>query len=187
MALAAVVLLALGYSQPMWGFYLSSPQYPQGLMLSIRLSGVSGDVAEINTLNHYIGMAHLDQAAVFERAYAGYGVCGIGLTILLLGVLPWRRFTKWLAAPAVVFPLSFVGLTYYWMWTFGHHLYGTAPIKVAPFTPTLLGHGAIGNFRTLGLPGAGFFMSVASAVLVVGVVWLRAKTRAAEAGAPATR
>ena len=58
--------------QPWWQFTLYAPQYPQGLDdSSSRLTGVTGDVREIDMLNHYIGMAHLALAAPTERQLAG--------------------------------------------------------------------------------------------------------------------
>lgn len=173
LATMAVAFYAVAYFQPIWGFYLQAPQYPQGLVLSIHLDHVGGDVDEINTLNHYIGMSRLDEAAKVERALASYGVCGIGLITMLLVIFPGRRYARWFTLPAMLFPIVFVGMTYYWMWSFGHHLDEAAPIDVAPFTPTLLGRGEIGNFRTYGLPGAGFYLIMASAVLVGTAFWLR--------------
>lgn len=173
LATLAVVLYGIAYFQPMWGFYLDSPQYPNGLVLSIHLNGVVGDVDEINTLNHYIGMAHLDEAAKLERALAAYGVCGIGLVSMLLVIFPGRRYARYFTLPAMAFPAAFIGMTYYWMYSFGHQLNPAAPIRIQPFTPTLLGAGKIGNFETIGLPGAGFYLIVAAAIVVAVAFWLR--------------
>jgi copper chaperone NosL len=173
LAMLAVSFYVIAYFQPMWGFYLHSPQYPNGLVLSIHLNGVVGDIDEINTLNHYIGMSHLDDAAKLARALSAYGVCGIGLVTMLLVVFPGRRYARYFAWPAMAFPVTFMGMTYYWMYTFGHHLNPAAPIHVEPFTPTLLGGGMIGNFHTTGLPGAGFYLIMASAIVVAVAFWLR--------------
>lgn len=179
LAMAAVALYIAAFFQPMWGFYLYAPQYPFGLTLSVHMSKVTGDVTEINILNHYIGMAKLDEAAKLERQLAGYGVAGIALAVLLMVFVPGRRYTKVFAFPAFVFPLAFLAMFYYWMWKFGHSLSPDAPVDVAPFTPTLLGKGQIGNFRTVGLPGPGFYMILGSAVLAALAVWLRTRVCAA--------
>jgi hypothetical protein len=170
-----VILYVVAYFQPMWGFYIYSPQYPQGLILSIRLNELVGDIQEINILNHYIGMAHLEQAAQLERAMTVYGLCGISLVTILLVFLPGRRYARFFALPAFAFPIAFVAIQYYWMYHFGHHLSPDAPVDIAPFTPTLLGIGQIGNFRTLGMPGAGFYLIVGSAIAVAAAFWLRSR------------
>lgn len=173
MAIAAIICYAVAYFQPMWGFYLDSPQYPDGLILSIYLDHVGGDVDEINVLNHYIGMARLDEAAQFERAVAGYGVIGVALVALLLVVLPGRRVAWWLTLPALAFPIVFVSGTLYWMYSFGHNLDPAAPITIKPFMPTLVGPGAIGNFKTVGLPGLGFYLVLAATAFVAVAFLLR--------------
>ncbi len=175
LAVTAVVLYAVAYTQPMWGWYLSAPQYPQGLVMSVYLDKVTGDTSEINILNHYIGMAHLDKAAQLERALAIYGVCGIGLVAMLLVFFPGKRYASLFALPSLAFPIVFLSMMFMWMYRFGHELNPAAPVTVAPFTPTLAGHGQIGNFRTLGLPGPGFYMILGAAVAVALAFLLRKK------------
>lgn len=171
--IGACLCYFLAFFLPMWGFYLHAPQYPDGLVLSIYLNKVAGDVSEINTLNHYIGMARLDEAAQMERALAGYGLCGIGFLSILLVFLPGKRFDRFFALPAILFPVVFLVIVFAWMYNFGHNLSPNAPVYMAPFTPTLLGTGKIGNFYTEGLPGAGFYLIVMSALLVAVAFWLR--------------
>jgi len=72
--LLAAALFASSLTQPWWRFSLYAPQYPRGLTLLLSLSGMTGDVREIDMLNHYIGMGHLSEAASFERAHAVHGV-----------------------------------------------------------------------------------------------------------------
>lgn len=163
--LAAVALYVSAYFEPMWGFYLFSPQYPRGLTLSIYLNRIGGDVTEVNILNHYIGMAKLDQAARLEREFAVYGIALMAIAVLISGLR--TRYSKILTLPALVFPLIFVAAMYFWMYRFGHELSPEAPVRVPAFTPTMIGEGKIGNFHTIGLPGLGFYMSVASSVCVV--------------------
>ena len=170
LAAVAVALYAAAYFQPMWGWYLSAPQYPQGLVMSVYLDKVTGDVTEIN-----IGMKKLDEAAQLERALAVYGVSGIGLLVMLMVFFPGKRYAKYFTLPAFLFPAVFLGMMYLWMYRFGHELSPEAPVTVAPFTPTLAGRGQIGNFRTLGLPGAGFYMILGSAGAVALAFILRRK------------
>lgn len=175
LAVTAVVLYGVAYFMPMWGWYLSAPQYPQGLVLSVYLDHVAGDTSEINILNHYIGMASLDDAAQLERSLAIYGVMGISLITLIGVFLPGRRYSRYFAIPALVFPFAFLGFMYYWMYRFGHELSPDAPVTVAPFTPTLIGTGDIGNFHTIGLPGSGFYLILTASVAVAAAFMIRSR------------
>src|SRR3990167_3046799 len=80
LSLAAAALFGVAFFFPWWRLWLFAPQYPKGLEISISLTGVAGDVRELNILNHYIGMKGLDLAAVTERRFAAQGV---GLVALL--------------------------------------------------------------------------------------------------------
>lgn len=175
LAVFAVILYAWAFFQPMWGFYLSAPQYPYGLNLAIYMNHVGGDVSEINILNHYIGMARLDEAAQFERSIAGYGLAGIGLITMLLVFLPGRHYARIFALPALLFPFVFAMIMFVWMYRFGHELSPSAPVRVLPFTPKIIGMGKIGNFTTYGVPGPGFYMILGSAVAAAAAFWLRSR------------
>ena len=164
---------------PMWGWYLTAPQYPDGLVMAVYMNKVTGDVTEIDILNHYIGMGKLEEAAQLERSLAIYGVIGIALVTLVAVCAPRRPFSGMLYLPAVLFPVVFLGFVYYWMYTFGHDLNPEAPVTVAPFTPTLLGPGDVGNFHTHGLPGAGFYLILAAGVAAGCAYLLRRRPAAA--------
>ena len=95
LTLVAVSLYVASYFLPWWEFTLFAPQYPQGLDLVIGLSGMSGDVREIDMLNHYIGMAHLADAAAVERQLAAYGVGAIGVAVLAIMLGAGRKASLW--------------------------------------------------------------------------------------------
>ena len=71
---ARIATYVASFFQDWWKLTLYAPQYPHGLRLTISLTGMGGDVHEIDMLNHYIGMGHLAEAAQFERHYAAWGV-----------------------------------------------------------------------------------------------------------------
>ena len=79
--LCARVLLLVSLFLPYWNMELHAPQYPDNLNLIAYLNHLSGDVAEINGLNHYIGMRPLEEAAQFERSIGVYVM--IGFVVLL--------------------------------------------------------------------------------------------------------
>src|SRR5262245_50465188 len=106
-AIAAFVL-ALSYFQPFWTFKLYAPQYPHGLTLTISLTGFSGDVREIDMLNHYIGMAPLAQGAALERRYAKLLVAVACASVLAFALLRTRRGAALAAAVGVLYPAGFL-------------------------------------------------------------------------------
>ena len=175
LALAAlgVAAFALSLTLPWWKFALYAPQYPQGLRLEIALTGLRGDVHEIDMLNHYIGMRHLVQAAPIERAYASYGVAAVCLAVLV-GILSLGRRTGRLALlPALLFPIGFVVDSFAWLYAFGHQLDPRAPLHVPSFTPQMFGNGQIGQFMTFAQPTLGFWLTIAGVALVAAAVELR--------------
>lgn len=173
LSLVGIVLFAVSYTLPWWNFRLVAPQYPKGLQLIIHLTGVSGDVAEINTINHYIGMGHIDDAASFERTYAAWLIGGLALAVVAAILAAGKHLTTFAAWIAAWFPVGFVLDSQYWMYRFGHDLDPTAAITMAPFTPTVLGAGKIGQFSTLATPAAGFWVALAGVAVVGVAVWQR--------------
>ncbi|MFZ5479446.1 MAG: cytochrome C [Myxococcota bacterium] len=175
LSLVSVALFAVSYFQPWWQFDLFAPQYPKGLELVVSLTGVTGDTEEINIINHYIGMGHLEDAAELERAYGGWLVGGLGVAVLALVAVAGKRlgWLAWLAA--VGFPVGFVADTMYWLYRFGHDLDPKAPVRIPGFTPEMFGEGKVGQFRTIATPDLGFWLAVTGVVLVGIAAWQRKK------------
>ena len=67
LAVASVMLLGV-FAFPLWRINLIAPQYPEGLGMLIRVNTVTGikpnDLANINGLNHYIGMKPIEADAI---------------------------------------------------------------------------------------------------------------------------
>src|SRR4026209_2615409 len=77
--LAATLLLLLGGTLPLWRISLVAPQYAEGLTLDMYayqiVAGNKGqDLAEINTLNHYIGMKPIAQADFLEMKVLPFAI-----------------------------------------------------------------------------------------------------------------
>ncbi|MFN7020584.1 MAG: cytochrome C [Phycisphaerales bacterium] len=173
--MAARVLLLVSIFFPYWHMELEAPQYPKGLFLTAYVNHLTGDVKEIDGLNHYIGMRPLGEAAAFERAASIWMV--IAMLLLVEGAaFIHSRWAVLLALPAIGFPAGFLLDLYYWMRTFGLNLDPGAPLSssVKPFVPTVVGEGGIGQFKTYAELGTGYWLSVACAGLViVGFVFHR--------------
>lgn len=173
LATCGVAAFAASYFFAWWQFQLFAPQYPKGLELVIHLTGVQGDVAEINLINHYIGMGHLEDAATFERDFAAWLVGGLALAVVAAMLFAGKKLTTLGAWLAVGLPLGFVLDTQYWMYRFGHDLDPRAAIDIPPFTPVLLGQGKVGQFRTIATPELGFYLALLGVVLVGIAAWQR--------------
>lgn len=167
LALARVLLLVSIFN-PYWHMELEAPQYPDGLYITAYVNHLEGDVKEIDGLNHYIGMRPIEQAAVFERTTAVWLV--IAMFLLVEGAaLIHSKWAVLLALPSVLFPVGFLVDLQFWLYTFGQNLDPSAPLSAAikPFTPTVLGEGGIGQFKTYSDAGLGLWLAGASAVLTV--------------------
>lgn len=172
---ASVGLFAASFFVPWWQFWLYAPQYPKGLQLIISLTGMSGDVSEIDLLNHYIGMKHLAGAAPTERHLAGFGVAAICVLTLALLAIPGRKLGKLAAIPAVSFPIIFIADSFYWLYSFGHQLDPRAPLHIGAFTPQMFGNGQIGQFETFARPGLGFWLAIAGVACAILATVLRGR------------
>jgi len=166
--MVARVLLLVSVFLPYWNMELEAPQYPNGLFLTAYVNHLTGDVKEIDGLNHYIGMRSLSEAATLERAMGVWAV----IAMVLLVEAAARVHSRWavlLAVPAVTFPLAFLADLYFWMRSFGLHLNPEAPLSnsVKPFVPTVLGEGGIGQFKTYADLGEGYWLAAAAAVTTI--------------------
>ena len=169
----ALVAYAVTLFVPWWRITLLAPQYPRGLTLTVGLSGFAGDAREVDLLNHYIGMSHLEEAAPLERQLAAFGVIAIALVAVAAVVLARRRIGALFLVPLIAFPVVFLIDSFYWMYRFGHDLNPKAPVHIPPFTPRLFGTGNIGQFHTTAYPHIGFVLALLALGLIIGAYILR--------------
>lgn len=164
----ARVLLLVSIFFPYWHMELDAPQYPNGLFLTAYVNNMTGDVKEIDGLNHYIGMRPLLDAAQFERAASVWMIIAMVLLVELAAIVH-TRWAVLLAIPAITFPIGFIADLYYWMRTFGLNLDPEAPLStsIKPFVPTVLGEGGIGQFKTYADLGTGYWLAVGCAVITI--------------------
>lgn len=179
---AAAILLALSTFFPYWRMRLNAPQYPNGLYVTVFVNHMTGDVAEIDGLNHYIGMAPLDDAAKIERAIAPIAMVVIALLILGVALIHSKWFAIF-AIPAMTFPVIFLADLWIWLRFYGNNLDPTAPLSSAikPFTPAVLFTGHVGQFSTTAWVLPGWYLAVLAAILTgVGLHYRRLARLAVE-------
>jgi copper chaperone NosL len=172
---AAAVLLIISVLQPWWQLKLNAPQYPKGLYVVAYVNQMTGDVGEIDGLNHYIGMRPLREAAQFEQSISVIGIIAIAMLILAAAFV----HSKWaalLALPALLLPVFFLADLQFWLANFGMNLDPNAALSssIEPFIPPVLWKGTIAQFSTVPRLLTGFWLAVtASGLILVGLFFHR--------------
>jgi len=173
--LAATLLLLLGGTLPLWRISLVAPQYAEGLTLDMYayqiVAGNKGqDLAEINTLNHYIGMKPIAQADFLEMKVLPFAI-GVFALLALRSVVIGRIVTLVdLSVLFLYFGVFSLGSFAYRLYTYGHQLDPHAPMKIAPFMPVVIGSQQIANFVQTSLPLAGTICMTAFLVLLIAAL-----------------
>ncbi len=163
-ALGAAALIGLSAMLPLWTMKMEAPQYRKGLFLHAYGTGMTGDLHELNILNHYIGMPAVE-APTFETAIFPAGIAVLVVLCLLSPLHRWLRRAA--IAGALLTPLGIIADLQYRLYVFGHSLNPTAPIRLKPFTPLVIGETHMGNFESHAMVSWGFFCFVAAAFLLV--------------------
>ncbi len=161
----ALLLLALASTSPIWLSRLSAPQYPKGLWLVVFGGRITGDVREINGLNHYIGMRTFGQDTVPELGLWWLAI--VSAAVLVLAGLFLRGKLGLLARVGLwAMPLVVIADIQRWLITFGRDLDPTAALRLEPFVPLAIGPTQVWNFKILALPGPGLILLLVVALLV---------------------
>jgi nitrous oxidase accessory protein len=162
-AVAAAGLVAWSSQLPLWQMTMRAPQYPKGLRLYAFGTRMQGDLSELNILNHYIGMPAI-QAPTLETSLFPIG---IGLLVGLCLAAPahsWVRRAA--AATAALMPIGILADLQWRLYEFGHALNPTAPIRLKPFTPLVIGQTQMGNFVSTAMISWGVVCLLGAALLL---------------------
>ena len=166
--IGAAVLVALAAWLPYWGFVMSAPQYPdESLTLHVSHRGIGGDVQEIATLQHFIGVRFPEELPELKWL----PLAMVALAALLAGA----GFTggvagdvvRWLSVGLFVALLVVSLLTVQRrLYDVGHQRDRSAPItSLKDFTPFLLGPTKVGNFTVWSFPHIGGLALLAAMTL----------------------
>ncbi len=164
---------------PIWYVALEAPNYPKesfpnGIPVYYHFDGFSGDVHEMNTINHFIGMDPMKRGAPYLRAIAPYALVFVAL-IFVYFILYNSKVLNLLMLIPVLLPLIFIGFYSYWLYWFGHHMHDWGAFKIKPFMPTVFGDGKVAQFTTHSYPTTGFWVLVAISVLSLLAIVSRKK------------
>ena len=169
---ALILPLTLSFAAPLWTLRMHAPQYPSGLELEIYTHTVAGDVNEINTLNHYIGMERIDRVALTDLDWLPFAIGGLALLTLRGAFIGDLRGLIDLFMLFVYFSGFSLARFTYKLYSAGHDLNPHAPFKVEPFMPPMLGTEQIANFTVTSLPGlATLGIGLFGAGLLAVLVW----------------
>jgi len=195
-SLIAAAMLALTAVLPLWHMHFYAPQYPKGLHLTAYGTRLQGDLAELNALNHYIGVTPIDSSNIPELALFPFLIAGLVAVVAAGGFLARRRLLKIAALGAVwLFLIGFLADIQWWLYRAGHELNADAPVRVDHFTPRVLGKTNVVNFSSEAIPVAGLYVMLAAALLLtIGpplarflyTSWQNTDSPAAEASQPRT-
>jgi hypothetical protein len=164
---------------PIWYVALEAPNYPKesfpnGIPVYYHFDGFSGDVHEMNTINHFIGMDPMKRGAPYLRSIAPYALVFVAL-IFVYFILYNSKILTFLMLIPVFLPLIFIGFYSYWLYWFGHHMHDWGAFKIKPFMPTVFGDGKVAQFTTHSYPTIGFWILVAISILSLLAIVSRKK------------
>lgn len=156
-------------SMPIWAVSLEAPNYPkeafpQGIPVFFHFDGYSGEVHEMNTINHYVGMDPMWVGGIIEREIGIYALLALSLAIIYFIAYNAKILSYVMLVPASL-PLLFIADYSYWLYWFGHNLHDWGAFKIKPFMPTVFGDGKIAQFTTHSYPTIGFYLIVAIGLL----------------------
>ena len=179
MIIASLLLLLL-FLLPLWKITLGAPQYPDGLRMYLNIDGISdrgtGDIGNINIMNHYVGMKDINEEDFKEFTYIPY----IMISLVLLGLISaFVKTRKLILIWLILFViLGILGLYdfYRWEYEYGHNLNPMAAIKVpgAYYQPPMFGSKTILNFDASAYPQLGAYL-IGVSMFLASLAWWKAK------------
>ena len=182
--LTAAVLLLPAFFFPLYTMTLYSNQFPDGLNLYIHAGTLRGgqsasrdDLKEINSLNHYIGMHPLQEADFTEFQWIPL-MLGFFIILSLRSVVIGKMSS--VVDTLVLF--GWFGLFSLWhfynrLYTYGHNLDLTAPVKVKPFTPPMFGSQQMANFTVFNYPSFGSYVMAGFVLLLALAIVMSARQK----------
>ena len=168
---AAAALAVAALMVPLWGFAMSAPQYPdETLHLQVQRTGIVGDVHEVSTLQHYIGVRFPTDLP--ELQWATRAIVALAALLLIaafVGAGRVGRVYRVLCAVALVsFLVASAAVVQARLYQVGHDRDPHSPLRgLHNFTPPLIGPAKVGNFTVWSFPHAGAVMLLAAAGLAV--------------------
>lgn len=172
-------LLLIVLFVPIWRIDLEAPQYPEGLSLLIYAKGLSGDVAIVNGLNHYIGMKELHSQDFIEFTLLPYLIILYAVLFALVAFVGRKKLLNIVFSFFVLFGI--IAMIDFWRWeyNYGHDLNPDAAIVVPgmAYQPPLIGFKQLLNFGAYSVPDIGGWLFIATGILALACIVLSRKSK----------
>jgi copper chaperone NosL len=171
LVIIASLIILLTFVFPLWYIDLEAPQYPEGIGFEIWVNKIVGqnphDLANINGLNHYIGMKVIEPESIPELKIMPFIMIFMLLFGLVAGISGKRSLVYiWIV---LFFVMAAVGLYDFYMWEYdyGHNLNPQAAIKIPgmAYQPPLLGSKMLLNFNAVSMPHIAAYILGLSAII----------------------
>ena len=174
--LAGLAALIVGAFLPLWRIHLVAPQYQEGLTIDMYAYKIVGgnngqDLAEINSLNHYIGMQGIEPSDFVEMKWIPFAIGVFVIVTLRTVVIGNVRSLVDLAVTFSYFGAFSLATFAYRLYSYGHNLDPKAPMSIEPFMPVVVGRQQIANFVQTSLPLAGTFCMAGFLLLLLAALW----------------
>ena len=180
LVVVSATLMLGAYIFPLWHILLDAPQYPEGLEMKIWLKGISGNIDQINGLNHYIGMKFIRNADFKEFKFLPY-VFGVLVLIGFITAIAKSRKLLWIWFISLCL-FAVIGFSdfYVWEYKYGHNLNPHAAIKVEGmnYQPPLFGYKQLLNFTAGSLPDTGGILVGLGGVLAAAALFYKPRLSA---------
>jgi copper chaperone NosL len=169
----AALMIMLTFVFPLWYIDLEAPQYPEGIGLEIWINQIVGqnphDLANINGLNHYIGMKEIEPESIPELKIMPYLMIFMMLFGLMAGILGKRTLVyTWILLFVIMAAIGMYDF-YMWEYDYGHDLNPLAAIKIPgmAYQPPLIGSKMLLNFNAISMPHIATYILAFAVILAV--------------------
>jgi nitrous oxidase accessory protein len=172
LAVCAAAAVLASMVLPWWVLEARAPQYGQRVLLvEVGPTEVRGDLFELDTLGHYVGIAPVKEMAKLERSA---GAPGLMLAAACVLVVPWigRRSLRLLAIlPVLLLPFVFLVDLHYWTNRSMNDRDPEAALRIPRADPRLVGEYAVGQFKMKGELGGGIVVSGLAGLMALGLAF----------------
>ena len=170
----ALLALALSWFLPWWEMQARAPQYGQRtLVVEVSPRGIKGDVFEVDTLGHYVGIRKMETFAQLERSLAPFGMVAAFIGLILA---PWLR-RRWLrvlgALPALLLPVLFMADLDLTMARAANDRdpHAALNLVLSHVDTKLFGDYVVAQFKVTARPGVGLWLAGLAALLSLGLAF----------------
>lgn len=169
--LIAAGLIVVSLIFPWWRLDFFAPQYPEGLELVVYPNKLEGDIDNINSLNHYIGMSEFSQEDFPEFKFLPIVLIGLAIIVGIGAILRNKGYLFFLIGLFIIGGI--VGLLDLKLRLdqYSKNLDPMAPIDYEPFSIPIVGGNVIANFNTYSLLGTGIYFAIAAFILLLIPLW----------------